>query len=240
MSFHGGESFAPLAVHVLYPPLSLPCQRKSAVHRGERNRFLPQILALAGLGLLMCGSCWSELLTGSGSLLPDALHSFPRESSSPHLVALVFTPGGQGQSALLTPLPLPRRKEAVPNRAYPRGRNPKEGARRPLPLSRFKGVRGEIAEALPGRSFAGTTYLRGMKSRIRGPRPPWSGRFKGVWGEFRNPPTFLVGVRGRGLCTKDLSPESLSTIVNGAKIYQPSGPYISPPGPYIFNSCGRF
>ena len=79
MSFHGGESFAPLAVHVLYPPLSLPCQRKSAVHRGERNRFLPQILALKGVGLLMCGSCWSELLTGSGSLLPDALHSFPRE-----------------------------------------------------------------------------------------------------------------------------------------------------------------
>ena len=24
-------------------------------------------------------------------------------------------------------------------------------------------------------------------------RPPWSGRFKGVWGEFRNPPTFLEG-----------------------------------------------
>ena len=36
----------------------------------------------------------------------------------------------------------------------------------------------------------------GVKSRIGGPQAPWSGRFKGVWGEIRNPPTFLFGGRG--------------------------------------------
>ena len=36
----------------------------------------------------------------------------------------------------------------------------------------------------------------GVKSRIGGPQAPWSGRFKGVRGEIRNPPGFLFGGRG--------------------------------------------
>ena len=51
------------------------CQRKSAVHRGERNRFLPQILALTGFGLLVYGGCWLGLLPASSSQAPD--HSQP-------------------------------------------------------------------------------------------------------------------------------------------------------------------
>ena len=79
------QEIAPRAVQALYPPLSLSCQRKSAVHRGERNRFLPQILALAGIGLLCYGSCWLGVPTESGTLLLGALHRSDGTTLSPQV-----------------------------------------------------------------------------------------------------------------------------------------------------------
>jgi len=136
MSFHGGESFAPLAVQAIAPPLclwlraalqavasdtrlraqSLSCQRKAAAPGGKENALCRKSLPLRASVCLLRESL-VRTAEGSGCLLPDALHSFPRESASPHLVALVFTLGGQGQSALLTPLPLPH----PPGRGIQRG-----------------------------------------------------------------------------------------------------------------------
>jgi len=145
----------------------LPKRKRSAPGPKEKGAFCRKFGALRLFA--SCGSCWLELLPVF--CLPSTGCAGQRRSNYPVPAGrtAVEIRGGRGQSALLAPLPLPS-----PNLAgtpYPQGWNPKEGARR-------------------------HPYPRGMKSRIRGPRPPWSGRFKGVWGEFRNPPTFLFGGYG--------------------------------------------
>ena len=145
--------------------------------------------------LLGYGGGWLGLPTESGSLLPCALYLLLCGSASPHLAAWELL-----QVVEESLFSLPRCRYPGSGEGNPKGRGCG-----PSRLSRFKGGRGEIAEAPPvadkARRFRGSGTIGGHEQ--------WPGIvMPRRWARFRNPPTFLEGSGEGSLRQRPLPRES--------------------------------
>ena len=105
-----------------FAPHFLLKHQKKMPRPAKEKCFLPQILALAGFGLLLRGGCWLEALSKSGNLLPGALYPLPCGGASPHLAAWVLTQGGCRKACSSRPAAAtPAQRGASAEFAFPRG-----------------------------------------------------------------------------------------------------------------------